>query len=179
MRWAFQLLLLLVTSLCGCSLSHAAEVGFDLGLTAQLDREHDVDIGLPRPGRQIVRLGLALSDHDQLEIAPAFAYSSADSFSTPRTTIMLGLSYLRGLVGGGHPSPYARVGVRWRRLSFSEPYSSSASQFGLSGGAGLKWRVGQVFGLRTDASVERGFKSSGFRAGWDLVLLGGVSAFTK
>jgi hypothetical protein len=172
-------LLLLVISLCGCSLSDAAEIGFDLGLTAQLDRDHIVDIGFPRPGRQIIRVGLALSERDELEIAPAFLYSSADSFSTSRSTIVLGLSYLRGRVSGGHPSPYGRVGVRWQSLSLSEPYSSSASQFSLSGGAGLKWRVGRVVGLRTDASVERRFRSSGFGAGWNLILLAGVSAFTN
>ena len=176
MSWACRMLLMLITGvLCGCALSDAAEIGFDLGVTAQLDREHDVVVGLPRPGRQI-RVGLALSDRDELEIAPAFTYSSSEA-ATPRSSISLGLSYLRGRVVGGHPLPYVRVGGRWRMDSFSSPYDYSVSQFGLLGGAGLKWRVGKVLALRSDATVERTFRSAG--SGWDLVLLGGVSAFTN
>ena len=42
MSWACRMLLMLITGvLCGCALSDAAEIGFDLGVTAQLDREHD------------------------------------------------------------------------------------------------------------------------------------------
>ena len=91
MSWACRMLLMLITGvLCGCALSDAAEIGFDLGVTAQLDREHDVVVGLPRPGRQI-RVGLALSDRDELEIAPTFTYSSSEA-ATPRSSIPIMLS---------------------------------------------------------------------------------------
>jgi hypothetical protein len=178
MSWIYRMQLVIVAGvLCGSTPSHAAEIGFDAGVAAHLDREHDITISAPIVrSSQVVRVGLALSDHDELEVAPRFFYSSS---AEPRSTISLGLSYLRGRVDGGHPSPYARVGWRWRMDSFSEPSHFTASQFSLSTGAGLRWRVGKVLGLRTEASVERMFQGSGFREGWDLFVLGGVSAFTN
>lgn len=167
----------------GLAQSQAAEIGLDLGMGIQLDRNHDVSFALPAPTSagdpltQVLRVGLPLSAYDQIEIAPGFTHSSS-AMLTASSGFSLGLSFLRGRVAGGHPSPYLRVGGHWRTHSFNEPYSHSASQFGTSGGAGLKWQEGKVFGFRSEALVLRWFKG-GFPEGWDLVLRAGISAFTE
>src|SRR6185295_2922537 len=137
MKWAHWVLLLTCV-LCLSVHSDAAEIGFDLGVAAQLDRGHDVFIALPMiHSGQAVRVGLALSDYDEIEVAPWFTHSSSDA-AVPRSEVSLGMSYLRGRVGGGHPTPYLRVGGRWWRASFSGlPYDFSASQFSVLSGGGL------------------------------------------
>lgn len=179
MKW-ICLILSLTCVLSGSAHSDAAEIGSDLGVAVELDRGHDVFIALPMiHSGQAVRVGLALSDCDEIEVAPWFTHSSSDA-ADPRSSISLGMSYLRGRVGGGHPTPYLRVGGRWWRASFNgSPYDFSASQFSVLSGGGLKWRLGKVLGLRGDASVERKFENSRVEGGWDLVVLMGVSAFTN
>src|SRR2546427_12684025 len=176
-RWI--LLLLLTYVLSGAMHSDAAEIGSDLGIAVQLDRAHDVFVALPMiHSGQVIRVGLALSEYDEIEFAPWFTYSSSDA-TEPRSSISLGLSYMRGRVSGGHPAPYIRVGGRWGRDSFSDsPYDFSVSQFSILSGVGLKWRLGKVIGLCCGASAERKLESPGALGGWELYVLIGVSAFS-
>ena len=165
--------------------ARAAEIGFDAGFCLQIDQSHPdliwalpAPIGAEAPVLQIVRIGLPLSDSDQIEFAPGLLHSSFDRYYS-FTRLALGVSYLRGRVAGGSPAPYARVGGHLRLESNSAPYyDETGVQFGISGGAGLKWKVGEIVGFRSEALALRWFRG-GLADSWDLALRGGISVFTK
>src|SRR5467141_3767450 len=162
----------------GVGRSQGAEIGIDAGIGVRLDRDHNVTLGLPAPVSAadpvvpVIRFGLPLSEYDQIEVAPGFTHTASRT-QVYNSSYSLALGYLRGRIAGGDPSPYLRVGGCWRRNSADQPYSYSFEQFGASGGGGLKWRVGKVVGLRTEAVMMR-WLTGGSAKGWDLVIHGGV-----
>jgi hypothetical protein len=170
----------------------AAEIGFDASVGvehAASGRVRLTHLAIPgAPGIdgglfQTFRVAFPIGETNAIEVTPgmsAISYSydlpgGGQQTSTERQ-FAVGLALIHGRFEGTGAKPYVRAGVQLRASDYS--YSEGSSQFGGTLGAGIRWRLGKVLGLRSELSVARWIKGdvpSGWDAHWNI----GVSAFTK
>jgi hypothetical protein len=182
------------------AVSRAVELGLDAGASVQWpDSVGRSNLAFAVPGSeggtgtilQTFRVGLALSERSQIELAPGVAVASENDALRGRYTIgqyTMALSYLRGRIRGDGARPYLRVGGLASLRTVKDAYGyTSRPQGGVSVGAGFRWAWGNVFGIRTEIRVARLFSTarwppgsgSGIGEGWEIGLHGGASVFTK
>lgn len=118
-----------------------------------------------------------------IEAAPGLSIHSytrddpgVPKYSNTTTQIALAISYLRGRTEGKGAAPYARVGgqVRYRDATNQD----GSSQVGFVVGGGLRWRMSNVIGVRSELSLARWLEGD-YAAQWGGQLSVGISAFTK
>jgi hypothetical protein len=173
--------------------SPAVEIGVDAGLNVSSPfNRTNIQFAFPAYDasrsrtRQFVRIGLPVGSTGTLELTPGVEVLHEQlQFSGRRITseaLAVGVHYLGGRTAGSEAAPYFRVGAQGKFYHSSVPDSFFSShtetQFGLSGGGGVRWRLGKVIGVRTEVVATRWLDGDYFGY-WDYSLRGGVSAFTK
>lgn len=175
-----------VQSLVWSSGCKAAEFGIDVGANLQLpddSDEYNLEIAAPfnrrtSQGLEAVRVGFAISDEGRIEVAPSLSFRSSRDFTGSKfssTRMGIGTSFVLGDSRSSKASPYLRIGGH----VYAEDGDSDnmISQVGISGGAGLRWRVSGIFGVRSEIVGLRWFHGD-FPASWELAFRVGISAFT-
>jgi hypothetical protein len=169
----------------------AVEIGTDAGLSFASPDSAGTQIrfafpsydATQSPTRQFVRVGLPVGSAGTVELTPGVEVTSNPDYGgrITSTALAMGVSYLGGHSDGTGAAPYFRVGAhgKYFHTSAVEPRSAhSETQFGLSGGGGVRWRLGRVVGLREEVVATR-WLGGLYPAYWDFSLRGGISAFTK
>jgi len=177
---------------------HAVEIGVDASLNKNVSGDTSAFgfwapavNSLQSPATQFVRIGVQTSRAGQVEFSPGIALSSARLATTRTTTtkVGLGVCYLLGRMDGKR-SPFVRLGGQYRAqyhagldsmVLAAGPAGApmrSLSQLGLTGGGGLRWRLGRVIGARVEAGGVRWFAGD-LPARSEVFVRGGVSAFSK
>ena len=189
---AFSVLLSLIAILWTRAPVLGTELGLDVGVNIKLgSRPSEIGLTIPAsnsveaPSVQCVRVGLETSPSGQVEFAPGLAISSSKYWYGRITTTRLGLavSYLWGRQHSEKLSPYARIGGQYGLVSETGPDSLASiggtlSRFGLAGGAGIRWGLGRVAGVRGEVVALRWFAGD-FPSSWELAVRGGVSALLR
>lgn len=168
-RMSLAAALLLLPAICAAQ-SRPIEFGVDAALDYRVNSPHVTTIGVPI---QDLRIGVGVSDNISIEPRLSFNYLKVEGSSSIWTAglgagLLLHLNemqngvYLRPFVGYDH----------------IDAGGSSASQFNAGGGVGIKTGTGGVVG-RLEAAYAHAFKNNDFSASDDVVLLLGISLFTK
>jgi hypothetical protein len=170
----------------------AVEIGCDASVgieSVAADHSRVIHVSVPgAPGIdgglfQTFRAAFPIGGKGAIELAPGMSiYSySIDAPGVPRQTqttkrFSLGVSYLRGRSAGNGAAPYVRAGLQARARDNS--VGSTVYQAGSVLGGGIRWRLSNVIGLRSEISVAKWFEGD-FHGQWDGQLKFGISAFTK
>lgn len=167
----------------------AVEIGTDAGLNFSSLARVNMRFAFPAydetrtPSHQFVRVGLPIGKTEMVELAPGVEITSYPYYDRHITSTMIStsVSYLAGRIDSPRAAPYCRVGAHGKFFHSSAAEfspSHSETQFGLSGGGGVRWRLGRVIGIRAEAVATRWLDGDYFGY-WDFALRGGISAFTK
>jgi hypothetical protein len=150
--------------------SRPIELGVDAGLTYRANSPHVTTIGIPL---QDLRIGITVADKITLEPRGSLDYAKVQG-SSAAWNLALGagvLYHLNTLKSG----PYFRPFATWNHYAVG---SNSASQFSAGAGLGIKTGTGGVVG-RFEAAYEHAFSNNNFAKSDYVVLLLGLSVFTK
>jgi hypothetical protein len=134
--------------------------------------------GLSYSAVQTMRVGIEVSPKSQIEVRPGFSTTSSNLYGPPSETytkLFLGVGYLRGHLHGASAAPFFRAGAN---MTLVREFSHTYTQFGVSAGGGLRWRIGKVLGLRSEIVPTRWFDGAS-TGRWDIALRGGLSIFTE
>jgi hypothetical protein len=161
--------LLLLPAICAAQ-SRPVEFGLDAALDYRVNSPHVTTIGVPI---QDLRVGFGISDNISIEPRLSFNYLKVEGSSSIWTAGLGGglLFHLNTIRNGVYLRPF----VGWDHIDVG---GSSASQFNAGAGVGIKTGTGGVVG-RFEAGYAHAFKNNDFSASDDVVLLLGISLFSK
>ena len=148
------------------------ELGMDAGLIVSINSDVDNTTSVSVP-LQRLRVGFFLSDAISLE--PTLALNILSGGGETATTIEAGGSILYHLRTDPTESRlYVRGGAG---LSYADIGDFSASQFGISGGVGIK-TAGDPISLRFEGVIGYNFENDDFVSSVPIGVLAGVSVIT-
>lgn len=145
------------------------ELGVDAGLTYRSNSPHITTIGIPI---QDLRVGIGMSDKISIEPRVSLNYVKVQN-SSSASQIELGAGLLYHLTKMKE-GIYIRPFVNYMHLDAG----GTASQFSAGAGIGYKAGTGPVRG-RFEAGYDHAFKTNTIAKSDNIVLLLGLSVFTK